>query len=191
MGVFKKIGTIFLDVVETVVIALAIFVIIYLFLFQPHQVRGSSMLSNFHDNEYLLTDKISYRLNTPKRGDVIIFKAPKNEEYDYIKRIVGLPGEKISINENNQIVIDNQIFDEPYLDPGIKTFPGVFLEAGKTVTVPENQYFTLGDNRPHSSDSRDWGFVPKENIIGKAWLRYWPPKKMGVISAKGDNQIKN
>jgi len=188
MSIFKKIGTIFLDIVETVVIALAIFVIIYLFLFQPHQVRGSSMFPNFYDNDYLLTDKISYRLNIPKRGDVIIFKAPKNEEYDYIKRVVGLPGEKISINENNQVVLNNQIFDEPYLDPELKTFGGVFLEVGKTVTVPENQYFVLGDNRNHSSDSRDWGFVPKENIIGKAWLRYWPPKMMGIISAKGVNQ---
>ena len=185
MGVFKKIGTIFLDIVETVVIALAIFVIVYLFLFQPHQVRGSSMFPNFYDNDYLLTDKISYRLNIPKRGDVIIFKAPKNEEYDYIKRVIALPGESISINENNQVVLDNKIFNEPYLSPEIKTFAGVFLEIGKTVTVPENQYFVLGDNRSHSSDSRDWGFVPKENIIGKAWLRYWPPKMMGIISAKG------
>ena len=187
MSIFKKIGTIFLDIVETVVIALAIFVIIYLFLFQPHQVRGSSMAPNFFDSDYLLTDKISYRLNTPKRGDVIIFKAPKNEEYDYIKRVVGLPGETISINESNQVILNNQIFDEPYLGPNLKTFGGVFLEIGKTVTVPEDQYFVLGDNRNHSSDSRDWGFVPKENIIGKAWLRYWPPKMMGVISAEGVN----
>jgi len=185
MGIFKKIGTIFLDIIETVVIALAIFVIVYLFLFQPHQVRGSSMFPNFYDNDYLLTDKISYRLNVPKRGDVIIFKAPKNEEYDYIKRVVGLPGEKISINENNQVVLNNEVFNEPYLDSEVKTFAGVFLEIGKTVTVPEDQYFVLGDNRSHSSDSRDWGFVPKENIIGKAWLRYWPPKMMGIISTKG------
>lgn len=188
MSIFRKIGTIFLDIVETVVIALAIFVIVYLFLFQPHQVRGSSMFPNFYDNDYLLTDKISYRLNVPKRGDVIIFKAPKNEEYDYIKRVIGLPGEKISINEADQVVLNNEIFNEPYLDSSVKTFGGVFLEIGKTVTVPEDQYFVLGDNRAHSSDSRDWGFVPKENIIGKAWLRYWPPKAMGIISAKGTNQ---
>ncbi|MCX6726015.1 MAG: signal peptidase I [Candidatus Shapirobacteria bacterium] len=187
MGVFRKIGTIFLDVVETIVIALAIFVIIYLFLFQPHQVRGSSMFPNFHDNDYLLTDKISYRLNEPKRGEVVIFIAPKNEEYDYIKRIIGLPKEKVSINKNNQILINDQKLDEYYLPAGTETFGGAFLEAGKTVTIPDDEYFVMGDNRSHSSDSRDWGFVPRKNIIGKAWLRYWPPKDMGLISLKETN----
>jgi len=182
MGFFKRLGTVFLDILETVVIALAIFVIIYLFLFQPHQVRGNSMYPNFHDADYLLTDKISYRLNEPKKGDVVIFVAPKNEEYDYIKRVVALPGEKVSINESSQVLVDNQIIDEPYLNDEVRTFSGNFLTDGETVTVPENQYFVLGDNRPHSSDSRDWGFVPKENIIGKAWFRYWPLERMGLVS---------
>lgn len=184
MGIFRKIGTIFLDIIETIVIALAIFVIIYLFLFQPHQVRGNSMSPNLHDNNYLLTDKISYRLNNPKRGEIVIFVAPKNEEYDYIKRIVGLPEEKVSINENNQVLINDQKLDESYLPTGTETFGGAFLEIGKTITVPEDEYFILGDNRNHSSDSRDWGFVPRKNIIGKAWFRYWPLKDMGLISIK-------
>ncbi|MBM3205632.1 signal peptidase I [Candidatus Shapirobacteria bacterium] len=183
MGFFRKIGTIFLDVIETVVIALAIFVIIYLFLFQPHQVRGSSMYPNFHDADYLLTDKISYRLNKPKRDDVVIFKAPKNEEYDYIKRVIGLPGEKIAVNEQNQVLINGEILDEAnYLTVETKTFGGTFLEIGETVTVPEDNYFVLGDNRSHSSDSRDWGFVPLKNIIGKGWFRYWPFSRMGLIT---------
>jgi len=171
MSFFRRLGNIFLDVIETVVIALAIFVIIYLFLFQPHQVRGNSMYPNFHDADYLLTDKISYRLGTPKRDDIVIFVAPKNEDYDYIKRVIGLPGEKVGLNENNQVLIDNQILAEPYLPEETTTYSGNFLEAGETITIPENQYFVLGDNRNHSSDSRDWGFVPKENIVGKAWLR--------------------
>jgi signal peptidase I len=182
MSFFKRLGTIFLDVLETVVIALAIFVIIYLFLFQPHQVRGNSMYPNFHDADYLLTDKISYRLSQPKRDDVVIFVAPKNEEYDYIKRVIALPGEKVSINDSNQVLVENQIVDETYLPEDTKTYGGNFLEIGGTVTVPDNQYFVLGDNRSHSSDSRDWGFVPKENLVGKAWFRYWPLDRMGLVA---------
>lgn len=188
MSFFKRLGTIFLDILETVVIALAIFVIIYLFLFQPHQVRGNSMYPNFHDADYLLTDKISYRLSQPKKGDVVIFVAPKNEEYDYIKRVVALPGEKVSINDADQVLVDNQIVDEPFLPEDIKTYGGNFLEIGKTITVPEDQYFVLGDNRSHSSDSRDWGFVPKENLVGKAWFRYWPLDRMGLVDRISSNE---
>lgn len=180
LNIFRKVGSFFLDFIETVVMALAVFVIIYLFLFQPHQVRGSSMYPNFHDGEYILTDKITYRLREPKEGDVIIFRAPKNEEYDYIKRITAIPSKCLQIL-NGKLFIDNQPADESYLPEGYTTPAGSFLKAGATVCVPERQYFVLGDNRSHSSDSREWGFVPKENIIGKAWLRYWPPNQFGLI----------
>src|SRR3972149_8428900 len=86
-----------IDVVETVVVAAAIFVVVYLFLLQPHQVRGASMKPNFHDGEYILTDKISYRFGEPKRGDVIIFTSPTDQDVDFIKRIIGLPGERVKI----------------------------------------------------------------------------------------------
>ena len=188
MSFFRRLGTVFLDIIETIVIALAIFVIAYLFLFQPHQVRGNSMYPNFHDTDYLLTDKISYRLGNPKRSDIIIFHAPQNEEYDYIKRIVGLPGEKISLSEDNQVLINNQILNEPYLSKDIKTFGGNFLEIGETMTIPTEKYFVLGDNRNHSSDSRDWGFVPRENIVGKAWFRYWPLDQMGLVTHFKESQ---
>lgn len=184
MSFFRKVGSIFLDFIETIVIALAIFVIIYLFLFQPHQVRGNSMYPNFHDGDYILTDKISYRLGEPKREDVIIFIAPRNENYDYIKRIIGLPGDKIKINDEYQILVNNEAIEEPYLTEGTKTFGGNFLDVGKTITIPTDQYFVLGDNRNHSSDSRDWGLVPRKNIIGRAWFRYWPISQMGFVSQK-------
>lgn len=177
---FRKIGSFFLDLIETVVIALAVFVIIYLFLFQPHQVRGSSMLPNFHDGEYLLTDKISYRLGEPQRGDVVVFKAPSNQQFDYIKRIVGLPGEKIKI-EDGKFLINDQILQEDYLPGGLLTFSGAFLASEESVFLAEDQYFVLGDNRSSSSDSRDWGLVPRANIIGKTWLRYWPPQSLAVF----------
>ena len=180
MEIFRKIGAFFLDFVEIVVIALAMFVIMYIFLFQPHQVKGSSMYPNFYDSEYLLTDKISYRFNQPKRGEVIVFKAPKNEDYDYIKRIIGLPGETIMIS-NGKTYVNGKLLKEIYLPPSMGTTGGDLWQEGKSIIVPADNYFVMGDNRNHSSDSRDWGPVPKENIIGKAWFRYWPPKQMGLI----------
>src|SRR3989338_237237 len=105
-SLLRKVWMWFLDFIETIVIALAIFVVMYRFLFQPHQVSGSSMFANFHDGEYLLTDKVSYRFNLPQRGDVVVFKAPKNEEYDYIKRVIGLPGDRIKIEAGHVFVND-------------------------------------------------------------------------------------
>src|SRR3989337_2111652 len=96
------------DIIETVVIAAAIFVVVYLFLLQPHQVKGASMEPNFHDGEYILTDKISYRFGDPKRGDIVIFKAPTNPNVDFIKRIVALPGEKLEIKNNKIIIFNDQ-----------------------------------------------------------------------------------
>jgi len=182
MNFFRRVGTFFLDLIETVVIALAVFVMIYLFLFQPHQVRGSSMYPNFQDGEYILTDKISYRLKEPQRGDVIIFRAPRNQEYDYIKRIIGLPGDTVKI-ENNQMYINNQHLTEAYLPSFFSTHSGAFLHPGVGVVIPEDEFFVLGDNRSHSSDSREWGFVPRENIVGKALLRYWPTDRVGTVPA--------
>ncbi|OGV89703.1 signal peptidase I [Microgenomates group bacterium RBG_19FT_COMBO_39_10] len=180
MVFFRKIGGFFLDIVETFVIALAIFVLMYLFLFQPHQVRGNSMYPNFQDQEYLLTDKITYQLSEPKRGDVIVFKAPGNEEYDYIKRIAGLPGDSIKV-EDCHILVNGQTLTEDYLPENLCTSTGHFWQSGQSITLDENQYFVAGDNRPYSSDSRDWGTVPEKNIVGKVWLRYWPVDKIGII----------
>jgi len=191
MSIFRRIGSIFLDFVETVVIALAIFVIAYLFLFQPHQVRGTSMYPNFHDADYILTDKISYRLNQPKRGDVVIFIAPTNEDYDYIKRIIGIPGDAVEVTNDYRVKINGEILNEPYLPSDYQTFGGAFLAAGKPITVPQDEYFVLGDNRNHSSDSREWGFVPRKNIIGKAWFRYWPINQMGLISSGEKSSFSN
>lgn len=180
-SVLKKVWLFFLDFIETIVIALAIFVVVYRFLFQPHQVKGNSMYDNFLDGEYLLTNKIVYQLNEPQMSDVIVFKAPKNEDYDYIKRIVGLPGDRVMVKEG-RIYVNDVLFDESsYLDPGITTRPGRYAQEGLVVTVPADSYFAVGDNRNNSSDSREWGAVPRENIVGKAWVKYWPLNRMGVV----------
>lgn len=169
-----------MDIIETIVVALAIFVVVYLFLFQPHQVKGKSMYPSFDDGEYILTDKISYRIGIPKRGDVIVFKAPTNEEVDYIKRIIGLPGDQVKI-QNSGVFVNGTKIEEKYLGSDTITFAGAFLNEGAVVLVPENKYFVMGDNRNHSSDSREWGFVKKDEIIGKAFFRYWPFTRFGVI----------
>ncbi len=179
-SLFKKVGSFFLDIIEVVVTALAFFVVVYLFLFQPHQVKGNSMYPNFYDKEYLLTDKVSYRFGEPERGDVIIFKAPRNEEYEYIKRIIGLPNEKVMISEGH-VFVNNQQLNEAYLPPSYQTRAGTFASENQIISLGGSEYFVLGDNRSHSSDSRDWGPVPEENIIGKTWLRYWPINRIGTI----------
>jgi signal peptidase I len=180
-NIFKRAWLFFLDFIETIVIALAIFVVVYQFLFQPHQVKGNSMYDNLHDGEYLLTDKVSFRFNDPQRDEVIVFKAPQNEDFDYIKRVIGLPGDRVMIS-NNKVYLNDSLLDESaYLDPNIITRSGNFLREGVATTVPSNSYFVMGDNRSNSSDSRDWGFVPNDNIVGRAWIKYWPLNQMGVI----------
>ena len=179
--ILKAIWFFFLDFIETIVIALAIFVLVYRFLFQPHQVKGNSMYDNFLDGEYLLTDKISYQFNPPQHGDVVVFKAPRNEDYDYIKRIIAIPGEKVMIKDK-QVYINNQLIDESgYLEPSTFTKAGTYAQEGLVIGISTEEYFVLGDNRNNSSDSREWGLVPLENIIGKTWIRYWPLNKIDFI----------
>ncbi|MFZ5933043.1 MAG: signal peptidase I [Patescibacteria group bacterium] len=177
----KRLGAFFLDIIEVIVFAVAIFLFVYLLILQPHKIKGASMDPNFPDGEYLLTDKVSYRFGEPKRGDVIVFKAPTNDGEEFIKRIIGLPSETVKL-ENSKIYINGKALEEPYIKSGVFTSGGSFLAEGKSVTVPEDEYLVLGDNRPHSSDSRAWGFVPKKKITGRAWLIYWPPKKAGLVA---------
>ncbi|MFH1840776.1 MAG: signal peptidase I [Candidatus Shapirobacteria bacterium] len=180
VNLLKKLGQFLLETIETVVIALAVFVIVYLFLFAPHQVKGNSMYPSFHDGDYLLTDKISYRLNAPQPGDVIVFTAPQNREYDYIKRIIAAPLESVELCQG-QVTVNNRLLMETYLPDNLKTLSGSFTKECQKITLGKDEFFVLGDNRSHSSDSREWGIVPRSLIIGKAWLRYWPVERWGVI----------
>jgi len=176
----KQLGAFFLEIIEIVVFAISIFLFLYLLILQPHKIKGSSMEPNFHDGEYLLTDKISYRFNEPRRGDVVVFKAPPDFKEEFIKRIIALPGETISINDN-KIYINGNLFEEKYIPSEIPTQNGSFLKEGQDIVLPENSYFVLGDNRPHSLDSRRFGFVTLDKITGKAWFVYWPPTEAGVV----------
>lgn len=177
-----RLGSFFLDVLEVVVFAIAIFLFIYLLILRPHKIKGASMEPNYPDGEYLLTEKVSYYLHEPQRGDVIVFKPPASVTVDdeYIKRIIGIPGDKVSI-QNGKVSVNGKILPEKYLNSTLFTSGNAFLEEGATVTVPPGELFVLGDNRPHSSDSRVWGFVEKTKISGKAWLVYWPIPRSGLV----------
>lgn len=181
MRFFRRVTSFLADTIQTFVVTAAIFVIVYLFLFQPHQVVGDSMVPNFHNSEYIITDKISYRVRSVQRGEVIIFKAPKNIEKDFIKRIIALPGERIKI-EDGRVFINGHLLDESeYIPTDIKTFAGSIIREGIEYEVPQDSYFALGDNRLNSADSREWGFIKKNEIIGRSLLVYWPPNSFRLV----------
>lgn len=173
----KRLGAFFLDILEVIVLAIGIFLIVYLLILRPHKIKGTSMHPNFPDAEYLLTEKVSYYTKDPQRGDVIVFKPPISDD-EFIKRVIGLPGEEISVR-NGKIYINGKELKEDYIK--VDTNPGNFLEEGETYKVPAGQYFVIGDNRPHSSDSRTWGPITKKVISGKAWLIYWPFNLAGKV----------
>lgn len=154
------------------IFAVLLFGVIYLFIAQPFQIVGVAMAPNYVNGQYFIANKLAYKTTEPARSDVIIFKAPKNPEKDYIKRIIGLPRETISISKGDVYVNGNKLDESAYIKAGVKTYAQSFLHEGQSVTVPEKQYFVLGDNRPFSSDSRDFGFVPEENIIGTMYFCY-------------------
>ena len=181
----SKIGDILVFIWETakiIIISLAIILPIRYYLVQPFFVKGASMEPSFENGDYLLIDEISYRLNEPARGDVIVFRYPENPSQFFIKRIIGLPGETVEIN-NSGITIYNSsnseglILKEEYLAEYQETF------GGSAVSLGDGEYYVLGDNRLQSSDSRRWGPVPEVNITGKAWLRLWPVTKITKIDS--------
>lgn len=173
-------GSVILDALQPIVMAFAIFMTIYLFLFQPHKVDGNSMYPNFHNQEYILTDKISYEKGIPQRGDVIVFHAPPPNNADFIKRIIGMPGETIEV-KSGFVYINGRQLPETYLPLNIQTVQKSFLRDGVPYAIPPGYYMVFGDNRNFSSDSREWGPIARSSIVGKAWLRYWPPSAAEMI----------
>jgi signal peptidase I len=168
------------DVAETLVFTLLIYMLVRTFLFENYRVVGRSMEPSLENDQYLVVDKLAYRLHEPQRGDIIVFRDPRSDGRKLIKRVIGLPGEAVEIR-NGLIFIDGQLLDEPYIDR-----QGQYTQ--QAIGIPENELFVLGDNRNNSSDSHNWGTLPDENVVGKAWLTYWPPTSWGAIphEAYGD-----
>jgi signal peptidase I len=163
----------FREILITTILALTIFFIVNATV-QTFVVVGPSMLPNFENGQRLLVSKVAYRLHEPERGDVVIFEAPNNEQEDYIKRIIGLPGDTVEVKDG-AVYVNGAKRDEPY----ITNPPNYTLEETK---IPENDYFVLGDNRINSNDSHSGWLVPRENIIGKAWLSIWPYYKWRIVA---------
>ncbi len=131
------------------------------------------MYPNFDNGEYVLTDLISKRISTYDRGDVIVFHAPTENDKDFIKRIIGIHGDTVSVS-NGEVYLNGKMLNENYLPSNYITAGGSFLNEGAQITVPEGNYFVMGDNRSNSSDSREWGFVSEDEVIGRSFFVYWP-----------------
>jgi signal peptidase I len=167
-------GSAFREMVETILLTLLIYVLIRTFLIENYRVVGHSMAPTLTDKQFLVVSKLDYRLREPHRGDIVVFLDPRNDGRKLIKRIIGLPGEMVEIR-NGQVFVEGQVMDEPYVQN----------QAGYSeppTQVPEGDFYVLGDNRSNSSDSHNWGTLPRDKIVGRAWFSYWPPEVWGPIA---------
>ena len=162
------------DALQTVLLAGLLALVIRLFVVEPFRVDGPSMEPTLFTGERLLVDKVSYRLHLPRRGDIVVFRNPRNAREDYIKRVVALPGDKVEMRLG-KLYINDQPVPEPYVfRDGISTY-------GPEV-IPPGYCFVLGDNRANSRDSRFFGPIPLQLIKGRAWVIFWPPTRMHVLA---------
>ena len=161
------------EIIETILLAAVIWLAVN-FATARYVVDGQSMEPNLHTGQFLIVSRLAYKFGVPQRGDIIVFDFPGNPADDYVKRVIGLPGDTVTI-QAGQIFINGNRLEEPYL-PDERVLP----TQGRW-NVPDGSYFVLGDNRAHSSDSRSWGMLPEDAIIGKAWVSYWPPQDWGAI----------
>lgn len=166
-GIFRFI----VDILETLVLSVILFIGINA-VSARIRVDGSSMEPTLHSGEFVIVNKLSYKFGDPAQGEIVVFHFPRDPAQEYIKRVIGLPGDEVVINQG-RIFVNNQLIDEPYIaaEPG---YEGTWV-------VPEGHLFVLGDNRNNSSDSHNWGTVPQEYVIGKAVFIYWPPEQWGTI----------
>lgn len=139
------------------------------------------METTYYNNEYLLVEKVSYRLHEPRRGDTIVFKYPNDTSVNYIKRVIGLPGETVTI-ANGQVSINGNVLNEPYIN-GKKTYVSDTTDTQYEVKIGSGEYFVMGDNRDHSSDSRDGWLVPQNDIIGRSALVLYPSHNFHAVAS--------
>ena len=170
------------EIIRFALLAIIIVVPIRMFIAQPFIVSGASMNTTFENGQYLIVDQLSYYLHAPDRGDVVIFRYPRDPSKFFIKRVIGLPGDTITIEEANVTITneanpDGFLLNEPYVKSMEETAP-------RTEVMGPREYFVMGDNRDQSSDSRVWGVLQEERIIGRAWLRLFPPAEIDFLPGK-------
>ncbi len=172
---FKRAGLLAFETIKVVLISLAIILPIRYFLIQPFYVEGASMEPNFYSKEYLIVDEISYRFHPPQRGEVVVLRNPQNLSQFYIKRIIGLPGERIKML-NGTVYINDTELKETYLSSVYATQASMPEQ-----TLAQGEYFVMGDNRANSLDSRILGPVPANDLIGRVWVRGWPFTRISLF----------
>jgi signal peptidase I len=167
----------FWELIRFVVTILLIVVPVRMFIAKPFIVSGASMLPTFYDSEYLIVDELSYFLRAPKRGEVVVFRYPKDPSKYFIKRIIGLPGETVIVDGNRVTIInifgEAETIQEPYVTEN--------FNSDAETTLGQNEYFVMGDNRNVSHDSRAWGALPKDLITGRAFVRLFPPSRLDLL----------
>jgi signal peptidase I len=179
MSIIRQTLSFIWEVAKIAIIALLIVAPIRFFLFQPFLVKGQSMEPNFYNSDYLIVDELSYRFREPLRGEVVVFKYPQDVSQRYIKRIIGLPNETIKIQDGKVFILQE---NKQYILDETNYFPDSIQTLGNiTISLQEDEYFVLGDNRQFSSDSRRWGAVADEEIVGRAFLRLWPFSALSKI----------
>jgi signal peptidase I len=169
--IFVSVVIFIYDVFKTVTTVLGVAFLIRFFLIQPFYVSGQSMEPTFENNQYIIVDQVSYRFHQPHRGDVVVFRYPKNPAFSFIKRIIGLPGETVLVHDGGVTIFNSKYSDgvkltEPYIP---------YQTSGEIrIQLKKNEFFVLGDNRPNSSDSRSWGVLSRDFVIGKVWVVLYP-----------------
>jgi signal peptidase I len=172
---------IFLDFFEITIICTLVFIIMYFFVGQLLEVTGDSMYPTFHDKEQIIAEKISVKVKDLKRGEILIFEHPQEKGRLLIKRLIGLPGETIKI-KNGKVYINGSELSESYLASNVTTEGQNYLKEGLDYTVPDDSYVMMGDNRLKSTDSREWGFVSKELIVGRGVIVYYPFNRIRLVT---------
>ncbi len=181
MEFLKKIGTLFLDGFQTLLIIASILMVLYAFVIQPHEVSGQSMFPTFKDKEFLLSYLIDVKRNNYKRGDVVVFHSPVEAEKLYIKRVIGLPGDNVMVLDGGVYLNGTRLDESAYLGSEVRTSGGQAMIEGQELSVPEGYILVMGDNRPHSSDSREWGVLDKKKVVGKSVVRVYPFSELTFI----------
>ena len=172
------------EIAQIAIFALAIILPVRYFLIQPFIVKGASMEPNFYDSEYLIVDELTYRFRDPERGEIVVFRPPNHEDQYYIKRVIGLPGETVEVRNGKVTIFNAQypngvLLDETYIDE--------ITEGRERVTLNEDEYFLLGDNRDASLDSRYFGAVTREHLVGRVWVRGLPIDRASTFGAPDYN----
>lgn len=195
MNLTKGLIAFVMDILETIVFVGSIFIVIYLYILQPNQVKGESMTNTFQDKDYIFTSKVTYKQRKPELGDVVVFHAPRKEGQDfdieYIKRVIGVPGDTVSFVDCVQVssganecdvTVNGKLLNEPYIRSKTVLLYNTIYTENELIIVPEGSLFVMGDNRPGSQDSRAFGPISQESVIGVVFFRYLPLSHLGWIT---------